>query len=551
MMDKIKTAASLFESPKASSTRTGSSSHRHSQGSGYDRYASGRKGSKGLGKNSKSKSGSSPKSSVSDPTVNVMDAFADLVNNMKDKKSFKHAIKQIFNSRAKEGDRKSDHFHQKYEMVKMKTHDEDDNDDKKPKKKKKSKDKHGDEHDDKQEDKRSVTLDEEMFTFDSRDMPMGAIPELQLRFAEADPYPEADAYADPEAEAFPSASAYAPDPLTSVVARRALLKRALSLKEDFEFERREVEEEEDEDEEESNEHGKKASGKHRHSVDNEEDDDEERPRKHTAGEKGGVDEEKLHTTVKEKVLTGKPMKFRKTGSRVHSDDMENGGHSEKKSKSKSAAKNDDDGDGEEKPTKSSSGKAKESFEDDDWEDEEDEEADVADNEHESLRQKPKESSKSKHGKPSHQHKQKPSRLHHYQQHHSNKLHFDRYGRPHYVPNDAKFQKKPQAFQKPAQEPTRQESNGQFGPPNGKPIKLVSQTQNTPFNPPSFFSQQQQAKIGVGKQGAALAQVPNPPSTQRAQPNQQPGTPAPSCNRQACDGCRRTPGILCTNECKAC
>ncbi|MCJ1332840.1 hypothetical protein MMC10_009534 [Thelotrema lepadinum] len=560
MMDKIKTAASLFENPKPSNTRTGSSSHRQSKGSGYDRHTSDSQGSKGFGKSSKSKGGSSSrKSSVSDPTVNVMDAFADLVNNLKDKESFKHAVKQIFNSRAKEGDKKSSHYHQNYEMVKMKPHDEDEDDSKKPKKK--SKEKHSDKHEDIQEVKRSVTSDEELFTFDSRDMPLGAIPSLHTRFAEANAYPEADAFADPEAEAYPSTSVYAADPLTSVMARRALLRRALSLDEDSGFGRRDVEQEEEEDGEDGDGQGKETSGKNHHHVDNDDDDDDEEPRKHTAGKKGDSHEEKPHTSIKEKVLN-KPKKLMLMGIKAHSDDTENGGHRKKLSKGNPASKIDDEDDSEEKPKKSGSGKTKELFEDDDDDDWEDEE-DVSHKEHESLNQKPKESPWSKHRKPGHQHKHKPSRLDSDQQHHSNKLHFDRYGRPYFVHNDAKpHHEKQQNFQTPAQGPTRQQSNAQSGLPSGKQIKLVPQVQSTPSGPLGFASQQQQANIGTGKQNlnnpgskmqaAAPAQGQTLPSAQRqAQPNQQPGSPPPSCNRQACDGCRKTPGIPCTNECRAC
>ncbi|KAI4156686.1 MAG: hypothetical protein LQ340_000086 [Diploschistes diacapsis] len=258
VMDKIKTAAKLFSNPnpkpskqgskssnkdneEVTSTSSKSKSEKSSDNNLDDDDA--KEGSKKPKEKSSYQDDSTTKSSATDPKVNIMHAFSDIIHNFKDQDTLKQGVKDIFNSRSRQDDKKSDHYKQKYTMVKMRSD-------------KGKKNEMG---------KRDAEADEDLYTFDSRDMPMGAMPNLHVRFASAAPYPEAyahaepaaeaDAYpfADPDAEAYPSsyAYAYAADPMTRKIARRAILRRALSLKQ--ELQRRKDDEDEDEGEEENGE----------------------------------------------------------------------------------------------------------------------------------------------------------------------------------------------------------------------------------------------------------------------------------------------------------
>ena len=368
LMDKISTAAKLFQSPSTRPSRQRVTKEQKIA-AGKSTSLVGKKGEtagQGSSKSSKntSEDESSAQSSATDPSVNVMDAFSDLVHNYKSKDTLKQGVKDIFNSRAKEDDKKSDHYKQKYSMVKMKTSGKDKT----------------------EKEKREADPDEQLELLESRDFPMGAMPDIYARFASpeafADPYPkaeaeadadpdaeaEADAWPDPEAEAYPSASEYAIDPLARALARRAILRRVSTLKN--ELERRKVDDDEEEDEDgDEKEDVKDTKTKTTKKS---------RPKK----KKKGDDDEKDEDDDEKDEKPRKTAKKKDEQEKSDDDDEDTDGNKSSKSKAKSKAKskgkakkktdNEDDEDSDKEPDEASkdvseNGKKKSKDDDDEGE----------------------------------------------------------------------------------------------------------------------------------------------------------------------------------------
>jgi hypothetical protein len=261
------------------------------------------------------------KDTTKDPNISVMDAFADLLskyaNGPINNDELRAGIKDIFESRARKDDKDSKHFRQEYTMVKLKPNGVG--------KKKESGEKQ----------KRDAEMDNELFTYDPRDMPMGAIPNLGARFAEP--------IADPEAEAYPVAESF-DDSFVRTIAKRAILRRAL----DNDLYARA---EDDDEDEESKEKDKK------------EDDDEKPKKSKKKGKHDGEDDENDEE---------KPKKSQKSEKDDDEDDEEKPKKSKSKSKSKSKEDGGDDDDDDQESPKSKKKGSKKYFENDDEEDEEDE-----------------------------------------------------------------------------------------------------------------------------------------------------------------------------------